>query len=64
MTAAMIDEWLVKGDQSGELAALDYINPGAIREQTCAFLSEMQQFAAEVFGRFAEMCMAGRSAKM
>ena len=61
MTAAMIDDWLDKGRESGELAALDYINPPAIREQTPLLLSKMQQMAAEVFGRFAEMCLAGRS---
>ena len=57
MTAAMIDDWLNKGDESGELAALDYIDPKQIREQTPLLLPYMQQLAAEVFGRFAAMCM-------
>jgi GMP synthase-like glutamine amidotransferase len=57
MTAAMIDDWLNKGQESGELAALDYISPQAIRELTPLFLPPMQQFAADVFGRFARMCL-------
>ena len=62
MTAEMIDEWLNKGNESGELAALDYINPRAVREQTSILLPAMQQMASEVFDLFAAMCMAGRSA--
>jgi GMP synthase (glutamine-hydrolysing) len=61
MTAEMIDDWLNKGNDSGELAELDYINPKRIREQTPILLPAMQQLAAEVFGRFAEMCIAGAS---
>ena len=56
MTAAMIDEWLEKGNESGELAGLD-MTPQAIRELTPLFLPPMQQFAAEVFGGFARMCL-------
>jgi GMP synthase (glutamine-hydrolysing) len=62
MTAAMIDDWLSKGNESGELAALDYINPQAIRELTPAILPDMQKLAADMFSRFARMCVAGRSA--
>ena len=56
MTAAMIDEWLEKGNETGELAGLD-MTPQAIRELTPLFLPPMQQFAAEVFGGFARMCL-------
>jgi GMP synthase (glutamine-hydrolysing) len=57
MTAAMIDEWLAKGQENGELAALDYINPQAIRDATPVLLPWMQQMAAEIFARFARMCL-------
>ncbi len=57
MTAAMIDDWLNKGDESGELAALDYISPQTIRELTPLFLPDMQRLAAEIFGRFVRMCL-------
>jgi GMP synthase (glutamine-hydrolysing) len=57
MTAAMIDKWIEKGKESGELAALDYISPEAIEEQTPRLLPEMQQLAAQIFGRFAGLCI-------
>jgi GMP synthase (glutamine-hydrolysing) len=60
MTAAMIDDWLSKGDESGELAALDYIDLRAIRKQTPVLLPDMQKLAAEVFDRFARICLEGR----
>jgi GMP synthase (glutamine-hydrolysing) len=60
MTATMIEEWLGKGDESGELAALDYIDPDATRTLTPVLLPDMQKLAAEVFGRFARMCLEGR----
>ncbi len=47
-----------EGDESGELAALDYISPQTIRESTPEFLPNMQRFAAEMFGGFARMCLA------
>jgi GMP synthase (glutamine-hydrolysing) len=56
MTAAMLDDWLKKGEDSGELAALDYVDPQLIRQSTPALLPPMQQLAGEVFGRFAQMC--------
>jgi GMP synthase (glutamine-hydrolysing) len=62
MTAAMIDDWLSAGEVNGELAVLDYINPRAIRQQTPNSLPDMQRLAAGIFGRFAEMCLAGRTA--
>ncbi|MGA7699645.1 MAG: gamma-glutamyl-gamma-aminobutyrate hydrolase family protein, partial [Thermoguttaceae bacterium] len=55
MTAAMIEEWLEKGDEN-EVAASG-MTPRAIRELTPLFLPHMQRFAAEVFGRFAGMCL-------
>jgi len=60
MTAAMIDEWLSKGHESGELAGLDYINPREIRQKTPLLLPYMQQLAADLFGRFARMCLEGK----
>jgi GMP synthase (glutamine-hydrolysing) len=62
MTAAMIGDWLSTGEENGELAVLDYINPRAIRQQTPSSLPDMQRLAAGIFGRFAEMCLAGRTA--
>jgi GMP synthase (glutamine-hydrolysing) len=61
MTATMIDDWLKKGDENGELPALDYIEPRAIREQTPLLLPTMQKMAAHVFDRFAGLCIAERS---
>jgi GMP synthase (glutamine-hydrolysing) len=60
MTAPMLDEWLEKGRESGELGELDYINPQAIRESTPEFLPNMQQLAAEIFGGFARMCIESK----
>jgi GMP synthase (glutamine-hydrolysing) len=57
MTAAMLEEWLKKGEDRGELAALDYIDPQLIRQSTPALLPPMQQLAGDVFGRFARMCI-------
>jgi GMP synthase (glutamine-hydrolysing) len=57
MTAPMIDQWLGKGHESGELARADYIDPTEIREMTPLLLPCMQQLAAELFGRFAGMCL-------
>jgi GMP synthase (glutamine-hydrolysing) len=62
MTAEMIDDWLNKGNENGELAAANYIDPHTIREQTPILLPAMQQVAAKVLGQFAAMCVAGRSA--
>jgi GMP synthase (glutamine-hydrolysing) len=57
MTAAMIEEWLKEGEDRGELAALDTVDPQAIRRSTPVLLPAMQQLAGEVFGRFACMCI-------
>jgi hypothetical protein len=57
MTEAMIEDWLKKGEENGELAALEYISPAAIRRQTPLRLPVMQQMAGEIFGRFAGVCL-------
>jgi GMP synthase (glutamine-hydrolysing) len=56
MTATMIDEWLSVPVNCEELAGLDYIDPARIRRETPEELPPLQRLAAEVFGRFAEMC--------
>jgi GMP synthase (glutamine-hydrolysing) len=56
MTAEMIEDWLGNADNSRELAALDYIDPEAIRRQTPLELPTLQAVAARVFGQFATMC--------
>jgi GMP synthase (glutamine-hydrolysing) len=56
MTAAMIDDWLTEAGNCRELAGLDYIDPEGIRAQTPAELPRLQALAAEVLGRFAQMC--------
>ena len=56
MTAAMIDEWLGEPVNCGELAALDYIDPEAIRAATPRELPLMEALARRVFGRFARLC--------
>ena len=54
----MIDAWLDDSANGGELASLDYIDPGEIRRQTPNELPELQAMAGEVLGRFAQMCRA------
>jgi GMP synthase (glutamine-hydrolysing) len=56
MTRGMIDDWLAEPGNCRELAQLDYIDPGVIRQQTPSELPRLQALAAEVFGRFATMC--------
>ncbi len=58
MTAAMIDDWLTEAGNCRELAALDYIDPRSIRQQTPQELPQLQTLAANVLGRFAQMCRA------
>ena len=58
MTAGMIDDWLREPGNCRELADLDYIDPQSIRLQTPQELPRLQTLAAEVFGRFSEMCRA------
>jgi GMP synthase (glutamine-hydrolysing) len=56
MTAAMIEDWLGEPGNGGELAALDYINPEAIRAAVPQELPPMEALARRVFGRFARLC--------
>jgi GMP synthase (glutamine-hydrolysing) len=56
MTAGMIDDWLSEPGNCRELATLDYIDPQGIRDQTPQELPRLQTLAAEVLGRFAQMC--------
>jgi GMP synthase (glutamine-hydrolysing) len=58
MTAAMIDDWLTEAGNCRELAGLDYIDPQGIRAETPTELPRLQALAAEVLGRFAQMCRA------
>jgi GMP synthase (glutamine-hydrolysing) len=58
MTAGMIDDWLTNPGNCEELAALNYIDPAYIRLQTPAELPRLQTLAADVLGRFADMCNA------
>ena len=53
MTAAMIDAWLGDPQNCGELAELDYIDPGKIRQQTPQELPPLQALAGQILGRFA-----------
>lgn len=59
MTATMIDEWLNQAAERAEFAGLDYIDPQTIRELTPRFLPDMQKSAAQVFDRFAGLCVEG-----
>ena len=64
MTASMIDDWLGVPDNCRELAELDYIDPTRIRAQTPQELPRLQAMAADVFGRFAEMCLRRNSGRL
>ena len=57
----MIDDWLSEAGNCRELAELDYIDPGNILAQTPRELPQLQALAAEVLGRFAEMCQTAAS---
>ena len=54
----MVDEWLAEPGNHCEVAALDYIDPVAIRRETPARLPAMSRFGERLFGRFAELCRA------
>ncbi len=56
MTAEMIEDWLGESVNCGELASLDYIDPGLIRQKTPRELPGLQTLAEKVLGRFAELC--------
>jgi GMP synthase (glutamine-hydrolysing) len=54
MTADMVEDWLDESGNSDELASLDYIDPGLIREKIPRKLPALQAMAATILGRFAE----------
>jgi GMP synthase (glutamine-hydrolysing) len=56
VTAEMIDDWLNEKGNCDELAALDYIDPQAIRRRTPQEIPAMQTLGATVFGHFAALC--------
>jgi GMP synthase (glutamine-hydrolysing) len=61
MTAGMIEDWLTEAGNRRELAELDYIDPRSIRAQTPQELPRLQALAADVLGRFAQMCQTAGS---
>jgi hypothetical protein len=60
----MIDDWLSEPDNCRELAELDYIDPQSIRARTPQELPRLQALAADVFGRFARMCLYGEKSRL
>ena len=56
MTAAMVDDWLAEPGNCGELAALNSIDPAAIRAAAAEKLPRLQKLARQVLGQFAAMC--------
>lgn len=56
MTPRLIDEWLEEPHFSAEVAALDYIDPAAIRAQVPRRIAAMNSFSGCLLGRFAECC--------
>jgi GMP synthase (glutamine-hydrolysing) len=56
MTAALIDEWLEEPHFSAEVAALDYIDPAAIRAQVPRRIAAMDSLSQCLLGRFAAWC--------
>ena len=58
VTAEMVDEWLNVPENASEVAALEDVDPRAIREQTPTKRSEMEVLGRVVFDRFATICRA------
>lgn len=56
MTPRLIHEWLEEPDFSAEVAALDYIDPAAIRAQVPRRIAAMDSFSQCLLGRFAAWC--------
>ena len=56
MTASLVDQWLEEPAFSAEVAALDYIDPQAVREQVPARIGQMNSFSQCLLGRFAQWC--------
>ncbi len=59
VTAEMVDDWLDVPENACEVAALEDVDPQAIREQTPVKLAEMETLGRVVFDRFAAICRAG-----
>jgi len=55
VTARMIDVWLDEPENRREVAALDTIDPQAIRNRTPEEMPALQTLSSVVFGRFAAM---------
>jgi len=56
VTAAIIEQWLAEAGMRGELEALAGVDAATIRRDTQQHLAAMHAVAAEVFGRFADLC--------
>ncbi len=63
MTAELIESWLAHPENDAELAALPYIDPDHIRQQTPVMLPRLEAVGSEVLGRFAALC-ADRSRQL
>ena len=59
MTPSLIDEWLEEPSFSAEVAALDYIDPAAIRAEIAARIVAMDSFSQCLLERFAAWCRDG-----
>ena len=59
MTEAMVHEWLDEPDSRRLCAALDYIDPDAVRAETPEALPKMRVLADRVLPRFAALCRGG-----
>lgn len=57
MTAELIDTWLDHPENDAELAALPYIDPQHIRQQTPTMLPRLQAVGSAVLRRFAGLCV-------
>jgi GMP synthase (glutamine-hydrolysing) len=60
MTTELVHEWLDHPESREELAALDYIDPGAIRADTGRGLDAMRILGDRVLPAFARMCAERR----
>jgi GMP synthase (glutamine-hydrolysing) len=56
MTADMVDDWLAEPTNQDELAALECVDPQAIRADTSRALARMRALGDRVLQRFARMC--------
>ena len=58
MTPEMVADWLAEPENRCELAALTYIDPESIRQQTPQHYPAMAALGARVLSRFAALCRA------